>query len=283
MNQVRHAQDAVEGRQLGGDRQAESAPKWPVPIAALARLLILIVPYALGRAYAGGWWSGMGLGDWPVDYAIDDYLYFGFVALSNATFRFAGDGVLTRTLGVVLGAVAVVVIWYVVDLVVAYAAAQRRRWHRAARRWLTKNRRDSHFFRIIQAALGTTFVTLSAMAVWLWLAIVLIMPVALAERVGRAEAARLRADLTDPERSSRYAPVTLTMPVATTVQIRLIQCTADWCVIGAGRNVHLVPKATLAHAGPSPLFKRPVPRAGPVHAPGSPEMPASLSRRSPQP
>lgn len=255
MSQTDAAADARTPNSKSTDSQAIRVIGWTVPTSVLARVLTLIAPYAIGRAYINGWWAGLGLGDWPVDYAIDDYLYLGFVAFANGTGRFAGENFLTYVIAFALGAMAVAVLWTTLDLILNLLVTRTKHWRQRLQQRASRRRKPHPLIKIGQAALGAGVFTLIGIAAWLWVALILVLPVAYAERVGRAEAEHLRDDLNTPQKAHKFPIATLSIPVTTKSTLRLVQCTADWCVVAAGRDVHLVPKSTVAHAGPTALLK----------------------------
>lgn len=230
---------------------------WPAILGAALRLALVVVPYALGRAYVGGWWAGLGLGDWPIDYQIDDYIYLGFVAFANGTSWFMGEGAVARVLQVLGISVAAVLLWVTLNHALDVLERRARTATVAWRERIRIRIRQGFWRRLLTSAVAVPMVSLGAMAAALWLAIVLVLPVWAAERIGRNAALDLRADLRVPTKAARFPTVELTAPVRTAVPLRLLQCTTDWCVVAAGADVHLVPKAMVRHAGPARLLKAP--------------------------
>lgn len=230
-------------------------PGWVTPaLGAVTRLLLIIIPYAMGRAFVGGWWHALGLGTGLDRYTVDDYLFFGFFALVGGTTDFMSDGLPTRLLQVVAGVTLLVAMYVVIDRGMDALArrmrsvSRRRRVRARLARWARKGRG----LLWLRGPLLFGFLTVPMIALWSGLVVFALLPVACAERAGYRDGERLARRMQDPQLATRYPLATLT-PAAGGGVTRLMQCSSDWCVVHVAGRFHAVPKARVAHAGPAPL------------------------------
>lgn len=246
-------------------------PEWVISaIGAAIRLLLIVIPYVMGRAYIGGWWKSLGLGDGLDRYSFDDYVFYGFFALVGGTTDFMSDGLALRLLKVGLGVTGLFTTYIAVDRGMDWLV---RRMRSVRQREKARDRVEEFMKRWSRLAwlrgpLTFGFLTLPLTAMWATLVVLALIPVALAERAGWNEGQRLRERINVTD-TSRYPIATLSAKLGVTSTARLLQCSTDWCVVYVDRNFHALPKADVQHVGLTALPVSKAPAAAKAAVAGS--------------
>lgn len=238
-------------------------PDWAISaIGAAIRLLLIVIPYVMGRAYIGGWWKSLGLGDGLDRYSFDDYIFFGFFALVGGTTDFLSDGVAWRLAKVGFGVFLLLTTYIVVDRAMDWLVDRMRsiRQQEKVQDYVEGLMARWTWLPWLRGPLMFGFLTLPLVAMWSGLVVLSLVPVLLAERAGSNEANRLRERI-NISQTTRYPIATLSPKLGVSSTARLLQCSTDWCVVYVDRNFHALPKADVLHVGPTALrVAKPAPR-----------------------
>lgn len=228
----------------GDKNRAEHAGKAVAAgiVDTIAKVLVIGAPvsYALGRAYADGYWRAIGITPTIMARGFEDYVYFTFVMVVNVgiTLFSLGD-VVTLVVGVgvlLLLFIVVVLAGLSVPRLFTWLKFKTRLARRRASKWLTRRK-------VLGRAVSLGLATVAPVAIFAtvgsYLLLLLLLPVAIAQKVGTRQAEITVKRMQDGDvRFERIAA----RSGEKRVEGRMLECNARWCVIFTGNDFIAVPE-----------------------------------------
>lgn len=197
----------------------------------IAKVLVVGGPvaYALGRAYAEGYWRAIGITSTVMGRGFDEYAYFFFVMIVNLAlipFRWVGDGSILLAIAAILAVfILVAVLTWTGQALGSYVRREIRVARRKSHLWL---RRRKHMRASVITAAGVSGMLALAAIVGLYAIFVLVLCVALSQWLGAQQAEQMIGRL----RSGQNGFETVIVPVeGIDREARMLECSDRRCVV----------------------------------------------------
>ena len=220
---------------------------WSRTMESLARFVAISVPvlYVVGRSYIEGYWLALNLDVDLMHYEFNEYLYFGFFCfLAGINKLFVGNALLHTTF--FLGAVfSIIGIYLLTGHLMSWAErlAERKRAllisFATRHRWLWLIRYGRPLFAI---AIASNVVLSLVLAAALLGAVPVQVARALGKDIGNSTRQRVQHWRQSPP---TWPPVRLKSGESIS-DLRLLQCSTDWCVVANPKGVIVIPKDDVA-------------------------------------
>lgn len=214
-------------------------------VDTIAKVVVIGAPvsYALGRAYAEGYWREIGITPTIMARGFEDYVYFSFVMVVNVAVALFSLGDLVALL-IAVGAllllfIAVVLAGLSVPRFFTWLKFKTRVARRRASRWLRRRKAVGRAVVQGQATVGTiaVFITVGS-----YLLLLLLLPVAIAQKVGSRQAEITRTRISEDD--YRYERVAARSGESR-IEGRMLECNARWCVIYSDSDFIAVPESSV--------------------------------------
>lgn len=225
------------------------------------RIVAIGVPvlYVIGRVYAEGYWSALGLSSGLASYDVDDYLYLGFFALVNASaiaLGVPGDHTFLVVIvgGLMLSFATILVITIEHWMTVFFSSHLKKADERSAE-WRRKHqgaiRKFGHPAVIIGAGFYALVYIVGMSLFAAFLAVLVVHNVGIGS--GRREIQRF-AKLEDSPGGVREHASTVHYVdrELTRREGLLLDCSADWCFVFQGGKFVAIPSGTVVGIGSRP-------------------------------